>query len=245
MSSQLSALCFDAHDPARLASFWGIVLGRDVIGGADDGIVVMPSDAFEFRIRFLNAHAPKTGPNRMHLDLTSTSLDDQWETAARALELGARHIDIGQRPEEGHIVLADPEDNEFCVIGPSNDFLAETGRIGALSSDGTQAVGHFWSAALGWPLVWDQDEETAIQSPHGGTKISWGGPPVSPKLGKNRHHLDLTPPPDGDQQAEVARLISLGATIVDAGRGELDLVVMADPDGNEFCVTAPGGSLDL
>ena len=100
---------------------------------------------------------------------------------ARALELGGRHLDIGQRPEEGHVVLADPEGNEFCVIEPGNNFLADCGFIGALSSDGSQEVGYFWSKALGWPLVWDQDQETAIRSPHGGPKITWGGPPVAPE----------------------------------------------------------------
>ena len=68
----------------------------------------------------------------MHFDLTSTSLEDQQQTVARALELGGRHIDIGQRPEEDHVVLADPEGNEFCVIEPGNNFLADCGFIGAL-----------------------------------------------------------------------------------------------------------------
>ena len=104
------------------------------------------------------------------------------------------------------------------------------------SCDGSQEVGYFWSEALGWPLVWDQDEETAIQSPRGGPKITWGGPPVAPKTGKNRLHFDLAPPADGDQQAEVDRLVSLGATRVDIGQGDVSWVVMADPDGNEFCV---------
>ena len=99
----------------------------------------------------------------MHFDLTSTSLEDQQETVARALGLGARHIDVGQLPEEEHVVLADPEGNEFCVIEPGNNFLADCGFIGALSSDGSREVGCFWSGALGWPLVWDQDEETAIR----------------------------------------------------------------------------------
>nr|MCW2728548.1 hypothetical protein [Aeromicrobium sp.] len=236
MTAHLHALGFDAHDPARQASFWGGVLGRDVVDDPREGVVLVPSDDTEFRIRFLPSEEPKRGPNQMHFDLTSTSLDDQQATVDRALALGARHLDIGQRPEEGHVVLADPEDNEFCVIGPGNNFLADTGRIGALSSDGTQAVGYFWSAALGWPLVWDQDEETAIQSPTGGSKISWGGPPVNPKLGKNRLHLDLAP--DGDQQAEVDRLLGLGATMLDIGQGDAGWVVMADPDGNEFCVLA-------
>ena len=102
-----------------------------------------------------------------------------------------------------------------------------------------EQVGHFWSEALGWPLVWDQDEETAIRSPHGGPKIAWGGPPVAPKLGKNRLHFDIAPPADGDQQAEVDRLVSLGAKKIDIGQGDVSWVVMADPDGNEFCVLTP------
>ena len=114
----------------------------------------------------------------MHFDLTSSSVEAQEKAVARALELGGRHLDIGQLPDIDHVVLADPDGNEFCVIEPWNNFLANTAAIGAVSSDGTQAVGYFWSEALGWPLVWDQDEETAIQSPQGGTKISWGGPPV-------------------------------------------------------------------
>jgi hypothetical protein len=64
-------------------------------------------------------------------------------------------------------------------------------------------------------------------------KITWGGPPVEPKHGKNRLHLDLAPPAGEDQQAEVERLVALGATRVDIGQGDVDWVVMADPDGNE------------
>ena len=187
------------------------------------------------------AREQKTGLlNPMHFDLTSTSLDNQQETVTRSLGLGARHFDVGQRPEEAHVVLADPEDNEYCVIEPGNSFLADCGFIGALACDGSQEVGYFWSAALEWPLVWDQDQETAIRSPHGGgPKITWGGPPVKPKTGKNRLHFDLTPPAGGDQQAEIERLISLGARRVDIGQGEVSWAVLADPDGNEFCVLTP------
>lgn len=73
-----------------------------------------------------------------------------------------------------HVMLADPEGNEFDVIEPGNDFLAGWGFICPLTGDGTQAVGYFWSEALGWPLVWDQAQETTIRSPHGGPKITWG-----------------------------------------------------------------------
>lgn len=234
MTCQLRALCVDAHDPSRLERFWAGMLGWELVGGPQDGIAPPPGDDTGFLIRFLPTKRPKAGQNQMHFDLTSTSLDDQRQTVARALALGARHTDVGQRPEEGHVVLADPEGNEFCVIEPGNKFLAECGFIGALACDGSQQTGYFWSAALGWPLVWDQDQETAIRSPHGGPKITWGGPPLMPKTGKSRLHFDLAPPAGGDQQAEVARLISLGATRADIGQGEVSWVVMADPDGHEF-----------
>jgi hypothetical protein len=99
------------------------------------------------RIRFRPTREDKVGLNRRHVDLTSTSLDDQQRTVARALELGGRHFDVGQRPEEEHVVLADPEGNEFCVIEPGNAFLADCGFIGALSCDGSQEAGYFWSRA--------------------------------------------------------------------------------------------------
>jgi len=133
-------------------------------------------------------------------------------------------------------VHADPEGNEFCVIEPGKNFLADCGFIGALACDGSQEVGYFWSRALGWPLVWDQHQETAIRSRHGGPKITWGGPPVKPKTGRNRLHLDLAPPIGGDLQQEVDNLVGLGATRIDSDRGQDDRVAMTDPDGNEFCV---------
>ena len=54
-------------------------------------------------------------------------------------------------------------------------------------------LGAFWAEVLDWPLVWDENDETAIQSPHGGPKITWGGPPLNPRRGKNRVHFDLRP----------------------------------------------------
>ncbi|NEM07714.1 VOC family protein [Geodermatophilus normandii] len=189
--------------------------------------------------RLAPTREPKTAQNRMHLDLTSTSPEDQQRTVARALDLGGRHVDVGQRPEEDHVVLGDPEGNEFCVIGPGNRFLADCGFVGALACDGSQAVGYSWSEALGWPLVWDQDQETAIRAPHGGPKITWGGPPLMPRTGEDRLCLDLAPSAGGDQHAEVERLLTLGATRIDVGRGEVTRVVLADPDGNGFGVLTP------
>jgi catechol 2,3-dioxygenase-like lactoylglutathione lyase family enzyme len=219
MTSELIALCFDAQQPLRQAEFWSEVLGRKREGSA-----LRPDDDTGFPIRFLATDEPKTTPNQMHFDLTSSSLADQQATVDRALRLGARHIDVGQTPEDGHVVLADPEGNEFCVIEPGNNFLAGCGTIGDVSCDGTREVGLFWSAALGWPLVWDQDEETAIQSPRGGTKLAWGGPPVEPRQGRDLHFAVLA-----DGSGEIDRLLGLGAKRIDDH-------TLADPDDNKFSV---------
>ena len=180
-----------------LARFWAGVLGWEMTEDGSGGIALLPSDDTGFRLGFRPTHEPKAGPNQLHLDLTSSSLDGpaaDGRPRARARRAGT--IDVGQRPEEGHVVLADPEGNEFCVVEPGNNFLADCGFIGALSGDGSQEVGYFWSAALGWPLVWDQDQETAIRSPHGGPKITWGGPPLKPKTGTKRAALStLRRPP--------------------------------------------------
>ena len=76
MAARLFALCFDANDPLRLAQFWAGVLGRELVEHPDDGIVLLPSDDTGFRLRFVATQEPKVGPNQMHFDLTSTSLED-------------------------------------------------------------------------------------------------------------------------------------------------------------------------
>lgn len=229
MSARLVALEFDAQDPERLAAFWSALLGRtpDASGTRLPGL-----DRLDFELRFIPVDTPNTGRHRMHFDLTSTSDDDQRRSVDLALSLGARHLDVGQTGDEGHIVLADPEGNEFCVIEAGNRFLADTAQIGALAGDGMPEVGYFWSEALQWPLVWDQDEETAIQAPGGGTKITWGGPPVRPKHGSNRLRWVLTAEQGLDE--EIERLCGLGAVVVSRGP---DSVELADPEGNEFILT--------
>ena len=235
--SGLVSLCIDANDPPSLARFWSAALRWEIDLKTGGEISLVPTDGTRFGILFEPVPAKKAGQNRIHLDLTSTSIEDQRETVETLVKLGARHIDIGQRPEEGHVVLADPEGNELCIIGPGNRFLAGTGRLGAINCDGTRRAGQFWGKALGWPLVWDQEEETAIRSPDGtGPLITWSGPPLITKTGKNRMHLDIAPTSLVGQRAEVDRLVALGASRVDIGQGEVSWVVMTDPDDNEFCV---------
>ena len=222
MSVQLVALSFDANDPAGLARFWAGVLGRELVGDRTTVVfVLLPSDDTGFRLEFAPTQEPKTGPNQIHFDLTSHPSTISRQTVARPLELGGRQIDIGQGPDADHVVWPTPRATSSASSSRATGSSPTTALIGALSCDGTQQVGYFWSPALGWPLVWDQDEETAIQSPHGGSMISLGWSARAPKTGKNRLHLDVAPLADADQEAEVERLVSLGATRIDIGQGDV------------------------
>jgi hypothetical protein len=226
MVLRLEAVTFEVADAIAVASFWAGLLEREVL--AEAGGALVPGDDTQVGLRFVASDSGQVGPRRLHLHLTSCSLEDQQRTVQTALRLGGCHIDVGQEPDDDFIVLADPGGNELCVIEPGNNFLADTGYLGEVTCDGTRDVGLFWRDALGWLLVWDENQETAVQSPLGGTKVSWGGPPVEPKHGRNRQRFDLV---TADPSSEAERLVSLGATRL----GDLaDGVELADPDGNEF-----------
>jgi predicted enzyme related to lactoylglutathione lyase len=105
-------------------------------------------------------------------------------------------------------------------------------------------LARFWAAALGW-IVDDEDPGEADVWPAG---YSYPDPVAVPlvfvpvpdkKAGKNRVHLDLASRSAGQQADLVARLVRLGATPADIGQGDVPWVVMADPEGNEFCVLEP------
>jgi catechol 2,3-dioxygenase-like lactoylglutathione lyase family enzyme len=99
----------------------------------------------------------------------------------------------------------------------------------------------FWEAALGWRRTQDTEKEVVLEPPAGSPEDGVAPDLLflrvpEPKTVKNRLHLDLRP---ADQAAEVARLEALGARRVDIGQGDVSWIVLADPDGNEFCVLRP------
>lgn len=95
------------------------------------------------------------------------------------------------------------------------------------------ALGQWWQAALGWVVVNDDPEEFEIRPAPDQLPGLLFGTTHDGKQGKNRLHLDFRP---DDRDAEVERLLALGATRADIGQGEQRWVVLADPEGNEFCV---------
>jgi hypothetical protein len=94
-------------------------------------------------------------------------------------------------------------------------------------------LGRWWAEALGWVVVNDEPHEFEIRPAADTTPGLLFEPVTDVKVGKNRLHLDVRP---DDQRAEVERLVGLGARRVDIGQGEQTWVVLADPEGNEFCV---------
>jgi predicted enzyme related to lactoylglutathione lyase len=102
-----------------------------------------------------------------------------------------------------------------------------------------EALGRWWCEALGWVIVNDDPAEFEIQPEQAGLAGIIFEPVDEHKQVKNRVHLDFRP---DDQDAEVARLIALGASRVDIGQGDVSWVVLADPEGNEFCVLRHHGS---
>ncbi|MEH0541939.1 VOC family protein [Streptomyces sp. B21-105] len=97
------------------------------------------------------------------------------------------------------------------------------------------ALGRWWAAALGWVVVDESADEYEIRPERDRLPGLLFGRAPDTKTVKNRLHLDFRP---DDRDAEVARLVSLGARHVDIGQGEQTWVVLADPEGNEFCVLA-------
>ena len=98
------------------------------------------------------------------------------------------------------------------------------------------ALGRWWAKALGWVVTFEADDEYEIRSAPDRLPGLVFVPVRDSKVTKNRLHLDFRP---DDQTAEVDRLLALGAHRVDVGQGEQRWVVLADPEGNEFCVLAP------
>ena len=96
-----------------------------------------------------------------------------------------------------------------------------------------QSLGLWWRDALGWVVVGQSDDEVEIAPAEGAHPTVLFARVTEVKKVKNRLHLDFVP---NDQAAEVERLLGMGATRADIGQHDTPWVVLADPEGNEFCV---------
>jgi predicted enzyme related to lactoylglutathione lyase len=241
MATRLWSVVFDCREPLGLGHWWAETLGWRVTKEEPQEVTVEAAgEDRPFSCVFLPVPEPKTGKNRLHLDLASASRAEQAATVERLLSRGARRIDIGQQ-HVPWVVLADPEGNEFCVLDPRERYMG-VGPLAAVVVDAAApaALADFWAAAAGWPIGYRGDNGVSLHRPG-------GRPPdidfvrvAEAKTGKNRVHLDVAPGLEDNRDAEVNRLIERGARRVDVGQGpEVTWVVLADPESNEFCVLRP------
>jgi hypothetical protein len=117
MALRISEICFNCANPEAMAEFWSAAIGYREVARDESGISIggAPNAPVILMVRVDDVgKGAKVGHNRLHLDLSPTGRD-QADEVARLEALGARRIDIGQG-SPSWIVMADPEDNEFCVL---------------------------------------------------------------------------------------------------------------------------------
>jgi predicted enzyme related to lactoylglutathione lyase len=113
VGSQWENIVVDAADPARLARWWAEALGYKITIDKHDEVEIRRAPDELPGLIFVPVPEPKAGKNRLHIDLRP---DDQTAEVERLVDMGARHVDVGQGEDVTWVVLADPEGNEFCVL---------------------------------------------------------------------------------------------------------------------------------
>jgi hypothetical protein len=213
-------LCLDVADARVAAAFWGPALGlRPDTMGEDHPVRLV--DGVDAHTLWLNrVPEPKTVKQRVHLDLHVADL----------VALGATVLDQTQP----WTVLADPEGGELCA------FVREPGkppdyRLYEVVVDAADLVmiSTWWAERYGTEVHHDRDKEFSwIEPPSMPCEMVFARVP-EPKAVKNRLHWDV----QGDNE----ELIGAGARLLRARDEEIHWDVLADPEGNEFCVFDPHG----
>ncbi|MGW8569392.1 VOC family protein [Streptomyces niveus] len=114
MALEWEQLSVDAADPGTLGRWWREALGWVVVHDSAEEFEIRPAPEQLPGLLFIAVPEGKTLKNRLHLDFRPDNRDAEVE---RLLALGARRADVGQTGDESWVVLADPEGNEFCVLG--------------------------------------------------------------------------------------------------------------------------------
>lgn len=208
--------CLDASDPAALGRFWGLLLDlSDEPDRSSDAVLRGPR---KYQTIWVNrVPEAKTVKHRVHLDVLPAR--DLAGLEALGASVASAH------PE--WTVMTDPEGGEFCVF-PGQAHPG--GRIRSLVVDSADpaAQAAWWAAALGGRAV-DEDGWSSVRGLPDVPFASFDFVRVpEPKTVKNRWHWDVT--------GDVPDLVEAGASVLRASDAEIGWTVMADPEGNEFCV---------
>ncbi|MFD0260189.1 VOC family protein [Kitasatospora indigofera] len=244
MATRLVQINMKAQDDSVLGRFWAEALGWGV-DSEGPGVTNLEPVGFDYPdpaavcIDIVTRPEPKTVKNRVHLDLATTSAAHQAELVARLKDLGATLADVGQG-DVPWTVMADPEGNEFCVLEP-RPLYRDTGPIAALVVDcaDPRAMARFWGEATDWTVHEVAGDHASLRSAQGvGPYLEFVRTPDT-KSGWNRVHLDVAPYLDDDPAAEESRLRALGATDPGIDQSSISWRILADPEGNEFCLLSP------
>ncbi|MEV5493508.1 VOC family protein [Streptomyces bobili] len=245
MTLQLVQVNFKARDDSALGRFWAEVLGWG-LSSEGPGVTNLEPVGFDWPdpsavcIDLVRVPDPETVKYRVHIELATTSDAHQSELVARLKELGATPADSG-RGDVPWTVMADPEGNVFSVLEP-RELYQDTGPIAAVvvACADPRAMVRFWGEAIDWAVHELTDDRALLRSVKGvGPYLEFRRTPAD-EVVCNRVHLDVMSDPVDDQAREVTRLEDLGAVRADVGQGDVSWVVLADPEGNEFCVLGRG-----
>ncbi|HLT59773.1 MAG TPA: VOC family protein [Microlunatus sp.] len=222
MTATFKDLCIDAVDPLRMQAFWAATLGLRPESRGPDNLLLTGSRP-EHTVWVNKVPEPHQVKGRVHLDVNTASI-------AELVDRGARVLDDSHR----WTIMADPEGNEFC------GFVREPGqltdyRVYELGVDATEprAIAGWWARQFGVEV---KDDGAAGDGTEEWCWIEGGSLPFpmvfarvpEPKTVKNRVHWDVL--------GETQRFLDAGASLLRSADEENFWDVLADPEGNEFCV---------
>ena len=219
----LKYLTFDSGDTASIAQWWAALLGAPAMPTESGHRVVTDDQPW---MLFLPVPESKTAKNRFHADYDTGDI----ESVRQAVMATGGTVFGDHLESEGFLAFRDPDGNEFCVV-QKDDMESGLTLVGpTIDCAKPESIAGWWADVL---------EGTAAEHPLGFAVQ----PPVGPrwlftavpedKTAKNRCHPDLH---TSDFDAQVARVIDLGAVVTARLKDSSRFVVFDDPDGNEFCI---------
>jgi hypothetical protein len=214
------SLCIDAVDVAAVQGFWASTFGYQLGEHDASGAVLRGTEPGEV-VWISRVPEPRTVKQRVHIDVRAESLDP--------------FAGLERLTEEGQFrwtTLADPEGGEFCVFTYDEPPASTTKSIAVDAVDHV-AISQWWADVVGGVLTHDDDGYSYLDEAPGSPFEAFDFVPVpEPKTVKNRIHWDV----DLIEGATIDDLVAAGAAVLDPAGDEHTWTVMADPEGNEFCV---------
>jgi len=228
-------LCLDAVDSGVLARFWGGLLARPVENTNDGGFAVKPAGPSGEHMWVDPVPEPRTVKTRVHLDLRLPAADIAPVVAAGA--------ELVSEPsgDQRWWVLADPDGNLFCAMPPAPpewgapavevptpfELVVDAADPGALATWWAARTGGTAQTREGAPYSW-------IEGAAGFPFYAWVFNAVPErKTVKNRMHWDVVLP---EGVASPQALVDAGAVVLRSPDDDISWWILADPEGNEFCV---------